>query len=641
MRAGYVPLRLRRESYQAELGHLSFTYEVARHRETSDLRDALQGVIALPAWYVGNGGTMAVANYAAVLHNYRTGRPAFATTSLGYITSRVAAQSAVVVFSAGAKHPDTSAAVQAAIERRVSEIVVVTERERDELTGVLADPRVQVISLNRPGPRDGFLATNSIMNMATAVAVAHLGARSLPDHLPSLQDDTNFEVRQGDDLVILASSSSWGAAIDLETRLVETGVAAVQTTDYRNFAHGRHLGLSRNQDRTTVVAFTDKQTKSLSQMTTEMLPAEIPVITVSSALDEPISCLDLLGQSMRLFGSVAGNEDLDPARPQVPGFGRRLYNLKSRQYVGRTPLTHPAVLRKLEAAAVPLDPPRIDAYTTALRRWLRKADQVPISSVLLDYDGTVCTTEGRFDPPAAKVSAEILRLLKSGVQIGFASGRGRSLPEGLRSWIPSDLQDKVYVGMYNGSVNTRLIDELSLPDEGPFTSSKTRTFLNSLKDRVGADGVVTVRPFQVSVHADRVVSSILPALRVAVAEAVASYNSNSDSQLKAVASAHSLDIVLASTSKNSLRRCVAEPTKQVGQTLAIGDQGGFGGNDFELLSATPLSLSVDEVSGDPTRCWNLEAGAHSGPSALIKYLQAVRRDRSRVLSFRWSMVWQQ
>lgn len=633
---GYVPLRLRRDSYESELNHLSATYDVARDRDSAELRDVLRLVIALPTWYVGSGGTMAVAHYAAHLHNYRTGQPAVATTSLGYITSRVVSRSAVVIVSAGARHPDTAATVQAAIERRVSQIVVVTERSREELVGILADPRLRVISLQRPGPRDGFLATNSVMNMATAIAVAHVGARSLPRELPSLKDRPNFQIRRGDNLIVLATSGIWGAAIDLETRLIETGLASVQTTDYRNFAHGRHLGLSRNQDRTTVVAMSDTQTISLSSKTIGILPSNVPRLALSSSLDDPISCLDLLGHSMRLVASVANQSDLDPARPAVPAFGRRLYHLKSNQHSGQIPATHPAVLRKLEAAALPLDSPSIESYEAGLRRWLRKAGQTPISAIILDYDGTVCTTAGRFDPPDAKTQTEILRLLRLGVEVGFASGRGKSLPAGLREWIPPDLFHLVHIGMYNGSVNTRLDQDLQLPEEGPFTSAKAHAFIRALESRVAAtNGSVTVRPFQISINSDGTDTAITRSLAAAVAEAVASHNASSEMSLKAVASAHSVDVLLTATSKNSLRHNVDEGATLSGLTLAIGDQGGLGGNDFELLAATPLTLSVDEVSGDSSRCWNLQEGTYAGPEALIQYLRAIRRDRKRVLTLRW------
>ncbi len=62
--------------------------------------------------------------------------------------------------------------------------------------------------------------------------------------------------------------------------------------------------------------------------------------------------------------------------------------------------------------------------------------------------------------------------------------------------------------------------------------------------------------------------------------------------------------------------------------LAIGDQGQAGGNDFELLAATPWSLSVDRCSADPSRCWNLDTRGARGPALLVDYLGALKLTRA-------------
>jgi hypothetical protein len=71
-----------------------------------------------------------------------------------------------------------------------------------------------------------------------------------------------------------------------------------------------------------------------------------------------------------------------------------------------------------------------------------------------------------------------------------------------------------------------------------------------------------------------------------------------------------------------------------GAVMAIGDQGHLGGNDFELLAATPWSLSVDRCSADPTRCWNLDSTGRRGPDVLLRYLRALKRQRQGI-RFRW------
>jgi hypothetical protein len=57
--------------------------------------------------------------------------------------------------------------------------------------------------------------------------------------------------------------------------------------------------------------------------------------------------------------------------------------------------------------------------------------------------------------------------------------------------------------------------------------------------------------------------------------------------------------------------------------LCIGDSGAWPGNDFELLSA-PLSLSVDRVSVEPDRCWNLLPAGVGGSRGLLALLLALR-----------------
>ena len=634
--AAYVPLRRRRESYDVELQSLERTYAYARSGSPA-LQRVLESLLWTPTWYVGNGGTMAVAQYAAELHNERTGRPATATTSLGFATSRVAGGSAVVIISAGAKHPDTAATVRAALDRNLARVVLVTERNRSELTGAFASPQVEVISIPRPGPRDGFLATNSVLSMATAFAAAY--SLQLPETLPAFTTRPEMALRPSDDLVILSSVGTWSAATDLETRLVETGLATVQKTDFRNFAHGRHLGLSRMAGHVSVIAMSDARTKTLADATLALLPHDIPVLHLNSDVVYPIANLDLLVRSMQLTGLVSDSAGFDPARPEVPSFGRQLYRLESRRHIPSSPGAS-NVIGKVEAASLPVTRATLLDFDRRRKSWLRHLTGAPIASVLVDYDGTVCTTEGRFDSPAEPVRSAFLRLLQQGVPVGFVSGRGKSLPSSLDEWIPRSLQNKVVVGLYNGAIRGSLDDRGALVAdlEGPFTqTAKGRRIVRELQRIAGRyGGRVDERPFQVSVEPHPSSTSLWPAFTTAVDELIARGNA-SEPAFKAVRSAHSIDVIPATSSKNLVRKDLSRLQGTLGRTLAIGDRGGVGGNDFELLAFDAFTLSVDEVSGDPSRCWNLAADGRGGPELLTRYLLAIKADRRRIHTFRWSI----
>jgi hypothetical protein len=60
--------------------------------------------------------------------------------------------------------------------------------------------------------------------------------------------------------------------------------------------------------------------------------------------------------------------------------------------------------------------------------------------------------------------------------------------------------------------------------------------------------------------------------------------------------------------------------------LCVGDRGQWPGNDFSLLTS-PYALSVDEVSQDPTTCWNLAPPGHRGVRAALGYLAGLKKGK--------------
>jgi hypothetical protein len=96
--------------------------------------------------------------------------------------------------------------------------------------------------------------------------------------------------------------------------------------------------------------------------------------------------------------------------------------------------------------------------------------------------------------------------------------------------------------------------------------------------------------------------------------------------VKVLRSGHSLDIVPLTTSKVSILDHLSSITGQ--ETLAVGDQGQIGGNDFELLAHRRWSVSVDRCSADASRCWFVGDGSVSGPPLLLRYLKALVKRRS-------------
>jgi hypothetical protein len=239
-----------RPTYEQELEALSDTYAEILAWDHEPLRKALLRVAAGPAAFVASGGMVAVAILAAALHEDSAGTPACALTPLAAICRPPIIDAAAVLFTSSGKHPDALEVMRRLGRPGLNPGVIVTHKSAADLPPVDA----RVVTMPPLPLREGFLAVNSILAMSTAMVRGYTSG-SLPQ---SLRQPAREPWPDGiNRLLVLHPPGLAAVAADIETRLSEIGLAAVQTADYRNFAHGRHTGLSRTLDQTTVVALID------------------------------------------------------------------------------------------------------------------------------------------------------------------------------------------------------------------------------------------------------------------------------------------------------------------------------------------------------------------------------------------------
>lgn len=600
--------------YQRELDELKATFESARRAANSDLQRASLGLAAGPAIFVGTGGTVALAQLAADLHIALSRQLAVTATPLEFLQSPPLDQGGALFFSARAKHPDAQLVLDRLSSGDFRPAVLVTHRDPADLPRL--GPDVEALQLPAPRIREGFLATNSVLAMATHLVRA-FGEEPGSDLLAGINDYVSPAVKSRPSLLVLYPPRLKAVAIDLETRCSELGVASVQTTDLRNFAHGRHTGLARRSAETSVLVLSDADSDPLASRVAEVVAAaDAPMIRWHTDLSAGLACLRLLAASMWVVGKIADELGVDPARPRVPGFGRRLYNLPIKRILQRKP-EGPVALKARALSAGHLDKPLTEIFQQAFDVWRLSCSKQRFGGVVVDYDGTVCATRERYELPTEKMQSAILRVLEGGLKFGFATGRGKSVHEDLRAWIPSHLWPSIYLGLYNGAVRLKLSEQL--PDLHTPTD-----LMAEITERLDASPFSSlmsteVRIGQVSVRAEadtffhdlglaRLVRDLLdedPAI-----------------DAKVVSSGHSVDVLAPDTTKVAVLKEVEASCGR--PVLAFGDQGQSGGNDFELLASTPWSISVDRCSVDPTRCWSVGRVGRRGPAALEEVLKRLQ-----------------
>ena len=126
-------------------------------------------------------------------------------------------------------------------------------------------------------------------------------------------------------LVVLGQGWASPADIDFETRFSEAALANVLVSDPRNFAHGRHNWLSFHAKNTGIVSLETKDTEREASRMLRLLPENIDILRVKSPYEGPVATIQLVRTVMELTGEAAEARGVDPGRPTVPDFGRRLY----------------------------------------------------------------------------------------------------------------------------------------------------------------------------------------------------------------------------------------------------------------------------------------------------------------------------
>jgi hypothetical protein len=606
-----------RTHYASELRDLALTYDLVRSSDHDEILGLIDSVAERDVVFVGSGGALAVAELGAHLHQRYTGCVALALTPAQFAQVQLSRPTAVVIVSASARHPDAAVTARLATSGGYRPVALLTQRALSELRPDLQLSGLRIVTVPHKAKKDGFLATNSTLAMATALACGYLAGTEtrLPEKLPFLSNPPKNVIREH--CLLLSDPQHLPVAADLEARLHETGLASVQVTDFRNLAHGRHVGLARNIESTTVVTLESSAGNQMAEATVRILPESVQLLRLRTPERWPASALDLLVGSMHLVSNLAETVSLDPARPGVTDFGRRLYHLSYSRMLPE--VIHGPIERKLQAVGPGKGSEHLrHFYTEALRRWLDEMTAAPFGAIVLDYDGTCCTTEDRFDLPDEGVRRDLSDLLSAGAIIGFASGRGTSLHRDLRKWVPQEFWGNVELGLYNGGMLLSMSDELpgAVSSSGDLADAASRLksgpfgAVLKLEEREHQITVQPMSPLGIGVRGlAEIVNEVLawpPRLR-----------------LKSSASAHSVDVIPADSSKVDVIERIRN-NHRIHRVLAIGDQGQVGGNDFELLASVPSSLSVDRCSADPTRCWNLVSAPTFGPASLTNYFASLK-----------------
>jgi len=628
--------------YDSELQHLAQTYSAAMGADVSRLKTAIAGASESSVIGVGSGGSFTVASLLCNLHEAYTGRVSRPSTPLEIICNpTLAASSPVFLISAEGKNPDIIEAMQRARRHSARPVHVVTNRADCPLmhqVEQLTDVSTHVYEL---AEKDGYLATNSLLLDAVLFARAYGELDQTQDHLPAQFSDLRIGAQTMEDWVAEAQAFvgecvARGAvtaiyspllkpiAADLESKLSEAALLHTQLADLRSYAHGRHLWLANRPQDCAVLALTEPSLGELWGSMKALFPSNVPTLTMGLAGATPRDLIAGLVAQMHLVSAIAKGLGQDPGRPVVPPFGRGLYYINLQDVIPAPVEDVDGVERSKYDVLGARWPSRRNhgSMRRARDEFIGALEKQRFRAVVFDYDGTLSSSQRTDGPPPKIVLDHLERLVRSGVVVGIASGRGGSIQECLEKCLPSDVLKGIQLGLYNGgSLANATVMPVKPQETSEFLSHVTRIIVRLKALGVPIHEHKTTHPYQVSVR----FREGLPTDNVwfVVADALRQAGLDMSSMVK---SKHSVDILAAGITKSRLIAHIIQNFKiDPYEILALGDQGAWPGNDSALLEHR-FSLSVDVPSRRLDRGWKLAPSHRRDVDASLWYLERFIED---------------
>lgn len=549
------------------------------------------------AYCIGSGGSLVLARIWQQIHEAQKLGIARVMTPYDFAFCDVSPD-VVVLFSASGRNHDILQVFKTALDKGCR-IVVFTIKNDSQLMRLVRShsDRAWAVYPSVKVSGDGFLAVNSIVVLSCLIRkieMIYWGSADCmysPIQLAISDYENNPFVMSTNiqNVQIVVSERGIPAGYDLETRLSESGTASCFVTDPRSFGHGRFIWLEKSPCNTVVLVINTSLSARFNARFIRLLPENVQLYHIESQLQGTMGAIYCVAMTTLLFADMARSAGIDPGQPEVPEWGRKLHRLS---------LTYKDMNESIRIN-------RLLHYPVL---------NTSFSGLVIDIDGTLVNTNSRTDPVSSLICEQITRLLNLGMRFSFATGRGSSGIDVLKSCIPELYWEQIMVGLYNGGIITELSnyngDFKKMP---PWWNQICSVALDLCRDY---DVESTMRTSQISIRGlqtkqiEDFKGKIIATLK------------HRRTYIKVLASGHSIDIVPSSVSKLNVVRAIDDDFNS--EIVCIGDQGQVGGNDEELLG-WKFAVSVGKHRPASNTCfWLGKNPGYRESDGLLAFLQSVK-----------------
>lgn len=614
--------------FNRELETLNDTYLWTLEQDIQEMAKYIINDRNKPTIIIGSGGSLSACYFASILFQ-KLGIFSKAITPLELFNScEIIKGSNLIFISASGRNSDILFAFKTAIKYEPHKIACVCMKENTPLSNLSKNyASSRTFAFPIPSGKDGFLATNSLVAFFT-LFMKCFSSENVSNQLDSTsfrRELKRFEKSIDGDysFVVLYSGYGQPVAVDLESKFVEAALGNISTSDYRNFAHGRHHWFDKRGKKSAIIAIVTPNDSRLAYKTVSLMPSDIPVLFLETDLTDGLASIDLLIKSFYLVQLIGDIQKIDPGKPGVPDYGSKLYHLSYSSLLPsqKNGIDNFIIKKAFVKTIGELSENERKYWINSYNKFIDKLSSTEFGSIIFDYDGTLCSSENRLKGITKEVTEALVKFLSKGFLIGIATGRGQSVRKDLQGAIPKKFWGNILVGYYNGSA-IGLLNENNIPNKSANAPENLLKLYEELDPKNYSVPIErTLRPYQLTIQPKdlndwgKAKQHIIQLIKVL-----------GFSNIEFLESSHSIDIVFKpmASKLNMIAKCeaIASAKGLPKDCLCIGDRGQWPGNDYELLS-TPYSLSVDEVSSSPESCWNISDSGIRNIPATLRYLEMI------------------
>jgi len=346
--------------YTEELLGLPALFESAMNIDVSAFADWLERHRSGALLAIGAGGSLAIAQFAAHLHHRSTGAVGKAGTPMEFFQRRVPQiGSSGMLVTASGRHSD-SLAIAKRLMTETDNWAVFCGTIGSRSEELLATSAAAVFAYDLLPANVSWVSVSGLFGQAVVLARAYshvfpaeVGGvpESFADLLPSGAPDIAgaIEAMVGEikavaersKLAVLYGPDTAAAAIDLDSKFAEAGMGSLQTSEYRNFAHGRYHSMIADWTEFGLLGLYSYTEAAIAGATLALIPDSMPHV----GLEVPGTGAAEIGVAA-LLSELILVEAIGRVRGLRPGWGSRntfgdlLYELNLEQYFPDPVATH-------------------------------------------------------------------------------------------------------------------------------------------------------------------------------------------------------------------------------------------------------------------------------------------------------------